>query len=76
MLVANAKMIWSELVVLNGRGPSVKQEELETNLDRSILALRKFTGPNKKVKKRDLKIVTETLRSIREYRLRFPRSNA
>ena len=76
MLVANAKMIWSELVVLNGRGPSVKQEELETSLDRSILALRKFTGPNKKVKKRDLRIVMDTLRSIREYRLRFPRSNA
>ena len=76
MVVTNAKMFWSELVVLNGRGPAIKHEELETSLDRSILALRKFTGPNKKIKKRGLKIVVETLRSIREYRLRFPRSNA
>ena len=76
VVVTNAKMIWSELVVLNGRGPPVKQEELEMSLDRSILALGKFAGPNKKVKKRDLKLVMDTLRSIREYRLRFPRSNA
>ena len=76
MVVTNAKMTWSELLVLNGRGPAVNREELETRLDRSILALRKFARPNKTVKKRDLKIVMVTLRLIREYRLRFPRSNA
>ena len=76
MVVTNAKMTWSELLVLNGRGSALKREDLETSLDRSILALRKFTGPNSKVSKRDLKIVLDTLWSVREYRLRFPRSNA
>jgi len=76
MVVTNAKMAWSELLVLNCRAPAAKREQLETSLDRSILALRKFAGPNKTVKKRDLKIVRETLQLIREYRLRFPRSNA
>lgn len=37
-VVTNAKMAWSELLVLNGRGPEEKREELETSLDRSILA--------------------------------------
>jgi hypothetical protein len=76
MVVTNAQMTWSELLVLNGRGTVVKREELETSLDRSILALRKFAGPNKRVKKQDLKTVMDTLQSIRDYRLRFPRSNA
>ncbi len=76
MVVTNAKMTWSELLVLNGRGPTAKREELETSLDHSILALRKFAEANKTVKKRNLKIVMDTLRLIREYRLRFPRSDA
>jgi hypothetical protein len=76
MVVTNAKMAWSELLVLNGRCPAVKREELETSLDRNILALTKFAGPSKTVKKRDRKIVKETLQLIRQYRLRFPRSNA
>ena len=76
MVVTNAQMTWSELLVLNGGGRPVKREELETSLDRSILALSKLAGRVKKVKKADLKIAMDTLRSIRDYRLRFPRSNA
>ena len=76
MVVTNAQMIWSELLVLNGGGRPVKREELETSLDRSILALSKLVKRVKKGKKADLKFVTDTLRSIRDYRVRFPRSNA
>ena len=76
MALTNAQMTWSELLVLNGAGRPVKREELETGLDRSILALSKLVGRLKKAKKADLKIVRDTLRSIRDYRLRFPRSNA
>ena len=75
IVVTNAQMTWSELLVLNGGGRPVKREELETSLDRSILALSKLEGRMKKAKKADLKIVRATLRSIRDYRLRFPRSN-
>src|SRR6267142_6021452 len=42
MVLTNALMIWSELLVLNGGGRPVKREELETSLDRSILALSKL----------------------------------
>ena len=76
IVVTNAQMTWSELLVLNGAGRPSKREELETSLDRSILALSKLVGRLKKAKKADLKIVRDTLRSIRDYRLRFPRSNA
>src|SRR5207247_256444 len=76
MVVTNAQMAWAELLVLNGRGTPVKREELEMSLDRNILALRRLIGPAKKVNKVDLKNVMETLRSIRDYRLCFPRSNA
>ena len=75
-VVTNAQMTWSELLVLNGRGPHVKREELETNLDRSILALRKIARLTKTMKESELKTVMDTLRCIRDYRLRFPRSNA
>ena len=67
----NALMAWAELLVLNGRGPLAKHEELERTLDRNILALKKFT--EKKMKKKDRKKVLETLRCIHEYRLCFPR---
>jgi len=76
MALTNAQMTWSELLVLNGGGRPVKREELETSLDRSILALSKLVSRVKKAKKADLKIVRDTLRSIRDYRLRFPPSNA
>src|SRR6266568_4694534 len=56
MVVTNAQMTWSELLVLNGGGRPMKREELETSLDRSILALSKLAGRVKKVKKADLKI--------------------
>jgi hypothetical protein len=76
MVVTNAQMIWAELLVLNGGGRPMKREELETSLDRSILALNRLSGGLKKPKKRDLKTVTDTLRCILDYRLRFPRCNA
>lgn len=69
-------MTWSELLVLNGRGPDVKREELETSLDRSILALRKIARLKKTIKKSEFKTVMDTLKCIRDYRLRFPRSSA
>jgi hypothetical protein len=76
MVVTNAIMTWSALMVYNGRCPAPKHEELEKNLDRCILALKTLTGHNKNVKKRDLQTVMDTLWAISEYRLRFPRSNA
>lgn len=75
-VVTNAKMTWSELLVLNGRGPDVKREELETSLDRSILALRKIARLKKRIKESELQTVMDTLKCIHDYRLRFPRSNA
>jgi hypothetical protein len=75
MVVTNAQITWSELLVLNGGGPAAKREELETNLDRSILALKRLAERLRKLKKSDLKPLTDTLRSILDYRLRFPRSN-
>ena len=44
MALTNAQMTWSELLVLNGGGRPVKREELETSLDRSILALSKLVS--------------------------------
>src|SRR5689334_18342002 len=52
-VLTNAKMTWSELLVLNGRAPDVKREELETSLDRSILALRKIARLKKRIKERE-----------------------
>ena len=75
-VVTNAKMTWSELLVLNGRGPDVKSEELEMSLDRSILALRKIARLKKRIRESEFQTLMDTLRCIRDYRLRFPRSNA
>ena len=75
IVLTNAQMTWSELLVLNGGGRPAKREELETSLDRSILALSKLVKRVKKAKKADLKILRNTLRSIRDYRFRFPRFN-
>ena len=75
MVVTNAKMTWSELLVLNGGGPVGKREELETSLDWSILALKRLAAHQPKISKLDLKLVMDTLRSILDYRLRFPRSD-
>ena len=76
MIVTNAQITWSELLVLNGNCRPSKREELETCLDRSILALSRVASRVKKVKKQNLKTVMDTLWSIRDYRLRFPRSSA
>jgi hypothetical protein len=75
-VVTNAKMTWSELLVLNGRAPDAKREALETSLDHSILALRKTARLKKRIKESEFQTVMDTLRCIRDYRLRFPRSNA
>jgi hypothetical protein len=75
MVVTNAKMNWSELLVLNGSGPATKREALETSLDRSILALKRLAEERRKFDQLDLTAVTDTLRFILDYRLRFPRSN-
>jgi len=76
MVVTNAQIAWSELLVLNGNCRPSKREELETRLDRSILALSRVARRVKNVKKQDLKPVINALWSIRDYRLRFPRSSA
>lgn len=73
--VTNARLTWSELLVLNGGGSSSKREDLETSLDRSILMLSNLAARLKKSRSKDLKIVVATLLSIRDYRLRFPRSD-
>jgi hypothetical protein len=75
MVVTNAKMTWSELLVLNGAGPATKREALETSLDRSVLALKRLVERRGKVNQADLKAVADTLRIILDYRLRFPRAN-
>src|SRR5207245_10071681 len=47
IVVTNAQMTWSELLVLNGGGRPVKREQHETRLDRHRLALtRHETGRN------------------------------
>src|SRR5215213_8897193 len=68
IVITNAQMAWAELLVLNGRGPPDKREELETGLDRSILALSRMVREVKKPKKKDSRKVTDILRSIRDYR--------
>src|SRR5437867_9395191 len=50
MVVTNAQMTWSELLVLNGGGRPAKREELETSLDRSILALSRLAERMKKAR--------------------------
>jgi hypothetical protein len=71
-VVTNAQVTWSELLSLNGGGRRLKRESLELSLDRNIVLLGKVFP---KLEKKDQKIVTETLCSIREYRLRHPRTD-
>lgn len=75
MAVTNAQMIWSELLVLNGRGRPSKCEELELKLDRQILILTRLLKRIKRARLGDPGTIMNTLRILGEYRLRFPRSN-
>jgi hypothetical protein len=71
--VTNATVTYGELLILNGGGRQQKRESLELSLDRNVILLSRLV-PNMRGK--DLDIVTRTLRDIREYRGRFPRSDA
>lgn len=73
--VTNAQMVWSELLVLNGRGPPGKSEELEVKLDGQILILSRLLKRIKRAGLGDPETIMDTLRVLREYRHRFPRSN-
>ncbi len=75
MAVTNAQMVWSELLVLNGGGRPSKCEELEVKLDGQILILSRLLKRMKRTRLGDSGTITNTLRLLREYRLRFPRSN-
>lgn len=71
--VINAASTWSKLLTLDGGGRWLKRESLELSLDRNIVLLGKVFPT---LKKKDQKIVTETLCNIREYRLLHPRTAA
>lgn len=75
MAVTNAQMVWSELLVSNGGGRPSKREELEVKLDRQILILSQLLKRIKRARLGDPSAIMNTLRILREYRLRFPRSN-
>ncbi len=75
MAVTNAQMVWSELLVLNGGGRSSKREELETSLDAQIVILNRLLKRIKQARLGDAGTIMNILWVLREYRLRFPRSN-
>jgi hypothetical protein len=65
MVATHAQITWSELVVLNGGGGQEKREELETTLDRSVVALNKLARQSKRAA---WKKAMDVLRFIRDYR--------
>jgi hypothetical protein len=69
--LTNAQSTWFELMKLNGGGRRLKRESLELSLDRNVILLSRVIT---KIEARDRKMVTETLRFIRDYRLRHPRN--
>jgi hypothetical protein len=71
--VTNATVTHGELLVLNGGGRYEKREKLELSLDRNIILLTKLVP---KMQGEDLQIIQSTLRDIRRYRQRFPRTDA
>ncbi len=73
MAVTNATMTYSELQVLNGGGRYEKRERLELSLDRNLILLARLLP---KLQGEDLQIVRSTLTNIRNYRKRFPRTDA
>jgi hypothetical protein len=75
MAVTNAQMVWSELLVLNGGGRPSEREELEVKLDEQILILSRLLKRIRRAGIGNPGTIMNTLRVLREYRLRFPRSN-
>lgn len=71
--VTNASDTYCKLLILNGGGRYEKRESLELSLDRNILLLNRLLS---KLHGEDLAIVQRTLRDIRDYRRRLPRTNA
>ncbi len=71
--LTNAESAWFELMKLNGGGRPLKRESLELSLDRNVILLGRVI---KKIEAKDRKMVTDTLRHIRDYRLRHPRADA
>ncbi len=71
--VTNASGTYCELLLLNGGGRYEKRERLELSLDRNVILLGKLVP---KMQGEDLQIVQRTLRDIRNYRRRFPRTDA
>lgn len=75
--LTHAQTTWCELLVLNGGGRQLKRESLELSLDRNIILLSKaFPKLEEKQQNKFQKIVTDTLRNIRDYRLQHPRTDA
>jgi hypothetical protein len=71
--LTNAQQTWFELTILNGGGRRLKRESLELSLDRNVVLLSRVVP---KLQGKFLEMVTRTLRDIRDYRLRHPRSDA
>jgi hypothetical protein len=71
--LTNAQQTWFELTVLNGGGRRLKRESLELSLDRNVVLLSRVVP---KLDGKFLEMVTRTLRDIRDYRRRFPRTDA
>ena len=69
--VTNATTTCAELLILNGGGRYEKRERLELSLDRNVILLAKLVP---KMQGEDLQIVQRTLRDIRNYRRRLPRT--
>ena len=70
--LTDVRRTWSELFMLKGKRP-FKRESLELRLDQNIVLLGKAL-PGGQGKFVDM--ATDTLRVIRDYRLRHPRSDA
>ena len=71
--LTNAQQTWFELTVLNGGGRRLKRESLELSLDRNVVLLGRAIP---KLDGKFLEMVTHTLHDIRDYRRRFPRTDA
>ena len=71
--LSNARQTWFELTVLNGGGRQLKRESLELSLDRNVVLLGRVIP---KLDREFVEMATRTLRDIRDYRRRFPRTDA